>query len=267
MKVNGKVVVVTGGGNGIGRELVLELLKRGAQVAAFDVSEQGLSETVALAGDGASRLLTARVDISKRASIEQGAKDVVARFGVVDGVINNAGIIQPFVSFEQLSDADVDRVFGVNWFGVLHMTRVFLPLLKARPAAHLVNVSSMGGFLPVPGQTIYGASKAAVKLFTEGLNAELADSAVRVTVVFPGGVATNITGNSGIEMKVDESQKKLLTQPGDAARQIIDGMERDAYRVLVGKDAKAMDAIYRLNPKRAVAFMAKLMKKMSAPAS
>lgn len=267
MKVNGKVVVVTGGGNGIGRELVLELLKRGAQVAAFDVSEQGLSETAALAGDGASRLLTARVDISQRASIEQGAKDVMARFGAVDGVINNAGIIQPFVPFEQLSDADVDRVFGVNWFGVLHMTRVFLPLLKARPAAHLVNVSSMGGFLPVPGQTIYGASKAAVKLFTEGLNAELADSAVRVTVVFPGGVATNITGNSGIEMKVDESQKKLLTQPGDAARQIIDGMERDAYRVLVGKDAKAMDAIYRLNPKRAVAFMAKLMKKMSAPAS
>ena len=106
----------------------------------------------------------------------------------------------------RLNDLDyaaIDRVFDVNWRGTLYMTKTFLPLLLARPEAHIVNVSSMGGFLPVPGQTIYGASKAAVKLLTEGLHSELAGTNVRVTVVFPGAVATNITANSGVDIAAD----------------------------------------------------------------
>lgn len=258
MKVAGKLVVVTGAGSGIGRALALELAKRGAKVAAFDINEKTLEETRSLA----SNVETFVVDITKREAVAAAAK----KLGVVDGVINCAGIIQPFVDFDVLKDSDIDRVFAVNWTGVLNMTRVFLPELKQRPEAHLVNVSSMGGFLPVPGQTIYGASKAAVKLFTEGLHAELAKTNVRVTVVFPGAVATNITANSGLAMSTGDASK--ITQPDDAARQIIDGMERDAYRVLVGRDAKTLDVLYRLNPQRAVAFVARMIKKMMpAPTS
>lgn len=268
MKVQGKVVVVTGAGAGIGRALALELLARGAKVAAFDVSRKGLDETVARAGEKRADVAPFVVDVSRREAVEAGARDAVARFGAVDAVINCAGVIQPFVDVSALDDAAIERVFGVNWYGVLYMTRTFLPLLQARPEAHLVNVSSMGGFLPVPGQTIYGASKAAVKLFTEGLHAELAKTKVGVTVVFPGAVATDITVNSGLDMKVDagtESQKSRITQPEDAARQIIDGMERNAYRVLVGRDARVLDALYRLNPKRAVAFVAKMIGRMTKP--
>ncbi len=261
MKVADKNVVVTGAGSGIGRSLVLELVKRGAKVAAWDINEQSLAETKALAPG----VETFVVDIANRAAVEAAAHQVGERLGAVDGVINCAGIIQPFVDFEVLKDADLDRVFAVNWTGTLNTTRVFLPELKRRPSAHLVNISSMGGFLPVPGQTIYGASKAAVKLFTEGLHAELANTNVRVTVVFPGAVATNITKNSGLATPTDGAAQKI-TQPDDAARQIIDGMERDAYRVLVGRDAKVLDVLYRVNPQRAVAFVAKMIRKMM-PAS
>ncbi|HSL34785.1 MAG TPA: SDR family NAD(P)-dependent oxidoreductase [Candidatus Limnocylindrales bacterium] len=122
----------------------------------------------------------------------------------------------------------------------------------------------MGGFLPVPGQTIYGASKAAVKLFTEGLHSECAGTNVHVTVVFPGAVATNITTNSGVEIPISGSEAQTrarrITSADKAARIILDGMEKNAYRVMVGGDAKLMDRLYRLNPRRAAAFIAGQMK-------
>jgi short-subunit dehydrogenase len=132
----------------------------------------------------------------------------------------------------------------------------------ARPEAHIVNISSMGGFLPVPGQTIYGASKAAVKLLTEGLHSEMAGTNVHVTVVFPGGVATNITQNSGVAMPTMPSggkQPKTTTAPA-AAHQIVEGMAKNKYRVVVGSDASMLDKMYRLAPGFASGFIAKQMK-------
>jgi short-subunit dehydrogenase len=120
------------------------------------------------------------------------------------------------------------------------------------------------GFLPVPGETVYGASKAAVKLFTEGLHSECADTHVRVTVVFPGAVATNITANSGVHVPVtgadSQARARQITPADRAARIILDGMEKDAYSVMVGGDAKLMDRLYRLSPRRAAAFIAGRMK-------
>jgi len=154
---------------------------------------------------------------------------------------------------------------NVNFFGTLYMTKTFLPHLLTRPEAHIVNVSSMGGFLPVPGQTIYGASKAAVKLLTEGLHSELTDTNVKVTVVFPGAVNTNITKNSGLNIKPQSSTEnrsiKILS-PAKAAEIIIHGMENNGYRVLVGSDAKFMDFICRLNPAYAAKFIYNKMKAM-----
>lgn len=266
MKVAGKTVAVTGGGNGIGRHLVLELLSRGARVAALDLSERGLKETADLADDGASRLSTHVVDITDRAAVEALPAAIVAEHGQVDGLINCAGIIQPFVPLLELEYQDIERVMNVNFWGVMHMIKAFLPHLVTRPSAHVVNVSSMGGFLPVPGQTVYGASKAAVKLLTEGLHSELTETPVRVTVVFPGAVETEITTNSGVDMPAqadaaagDPPRRKTTSAP-DAARIILDAMERDAFRVTVGRDATTMDRLARLSPERSAALIYRQMK-------
>jgi short-subunit dehydrogenase len=266
MKVAGKVIVLTGGGSGMGRELVLQMLKRGARVITVDINEAALHETVALA-HADDNLATFVLDIADRAAIEAFAPRAIARYGAVDGVINNAGIIQPFVRIKDLEWSAIDRVMNVNWLGTLVMTKAFLPHLLQRPEAHIMNISSMGGFLPVPGQAIYGASKAAVKLMTEALYAELQGTNVHVTVVFPGAIATNISANSGVKMDMpaDEAAKKssMKPMPADkAAAMMIDGMEDNAFRVLVGNDANFLDKLYRLNPRRAVGFIANQMKQL-----
>ncbi|WP_247236534.1 SDR family oxidoreductase [Telluribacter sp. SYSU D00476] len=267
MKVQNKVIVVTGGGSGMGREIVLHLLSKGARVVAIDINEPTLQETAALASQWNKSLSTFAVDITKKASVEKLLGDVLTSVGPVDGIINNAGIIQPFVKIDQLGYEVVERVFNVNFYGTLYMTKTFLPHLLTRPEAHIVNVSSMGGFLPVPGQTIYGASKAAVKLFTEGLHSELADTRVRVTIVFPGAVKTSITQNSGVSTphRTTSDTKSMKVLSADkAAEIIIEGMENDRYRVLVGNDAKMMDWYYRFNPASAARMIAQKMKSLLA---
>src|SRR5690349_4825617 len=167
MKVADKVIVVTGAGSGMGRAVALELISRRARVAAVDRNAASLQETAALASGG--RLTTHVVDVTDRAAVANLPAEVAAAHGAVDGLVHCAGIIQPFVKVKDLDDAAIDRVMGVNWWGTLHLNRAFLPVLLARPEGHIVNVSSMGGNIPVPGQTVYGASKAAVKLFTDAL--------------------------------------------------------------------------------------------------
>jgi short-subunit dehydrogenase len=235
-------------------------------VAAVDINKATLEETVTLAGTPKGKLTTHVVNITDKAAVEALPAEVIAQHGAVDGIINNAGIIQPFVRLNDLPYDAIERVMNVNFFGTLYMTKSFLPHLLARPEAHIVNVSSMGGFLPVPGQTIYGATKAAVKLMTEGLNSELLDTNVRVTIVFPGAIGTNIASNSGLGNSLsvenaDASSFKMLP-PAKAAEIIIDGMEANRYRVLVGSDSKFMDFIYRLEPQRAARFIYKQMKSL-----
>lgn len=268
MNVQNKVIVVTGGGSGIGRELVLQLLARGARVAAVDINEATLQETAALAGANKEKLSSHIVNITDKTADDQLPQQVIDIHGAVDGIINNAGIIQPFVRVSELDFGAIERVMNVNFYGVLYMTKAFLPHLKSRPVAHIVNVSSMGGFLPVPGQTIYGAAKAAVKLFTEGLRSELMGTSVHVTVVFPGAIGTNIAQNSGIDQRAmaasaSADQPSIKPLPADkAAEIIINGMEKDSYRVLVGSDARMMDFLYRLHPKFAANFIFKQMQSL-----
>lgn len=260
MQIKERTFVVTGGGNGIGREVVLGLLSRG-RVAAVDLRADSLEETARLAGAG-DRLSTHTVDITDRAAVTALPADVLARHGQVDGLLNVAGIIQQFVPFAELSYAEIERVLSVNLWGVLHTTKAFLPLLLERPAACVVNVSSMGGLAPVPGQTIYGASKAAVKLLTEGLYAELLGTDVAVTVVFPGGVGTAIADNSGASIPGVDPDSDLaanLTTPEDAGRQVIEGVEKGSYRVVIGRDARMLDRLSRLAPRRATELIAKKM--------
>ncbi|GAA0473530.1 hypothetical protein IRB23M11_08590 [Alkalibacterium sp. m-11] len=172
MKVNGKTIVVTGGGAGMGRELVLELAKRGARVAAVDINKEAVQETARLAPESKEKISTHVVNITEREAIEKLVDEVKEFHGTVDGIINNAGIIQPFIDVNDLGYDKIEQVMNVNFYGTLYMVKSFLPELLKRPEAHILNVASMGGFLPVPGQSINGASKAAVKLMTEGLRSE-----------------------------------------------------------------------------------------------
>lgn len=264
MKVAGKVLVVTGGGNGIGRQVVLELLRRGARVAAVDLRAGSLAETAELAGAG-DHLATFEVDITRREQTAALPDRVVAELGAVDGVINVAGIIQPFVKLVDLDYDTIERVINVNLYGTINIVKAFLPHLMARPVAHIANVSSMGGFLPVPGQTIYGASKAAVKLMTEGLYAELLDTNVGVSVIKPGAVATEITANSGVDMPEigsDAAAKVRMTSPDDAARMIVDGIEKNVLHIFVGRDSRMMNILNRLAPRRSTHLITKQMKQL-----
>lgn len=260
MKASGRHFLLTGGGNGIGRALALQLIGKGARVTAVDKDAAALEKTGRMVpAQDASRFLPRVADISDRMAVEALCREVIEQHGPVDGLINDAGIIQPFVRVADLDYEHIEQVMGVNFRGTLYFVKTLLPQLLTRPEAHIVNVSSMGGFLPVPGQTIYGASKAAVKLFTEGLHAELADTRVRVTLVLPGAVDTDITRNSGVE-RPDTSMPMLPAS--QAAAMIIDAMEGDRYRVLVGKDARTMDMLYRLNPARAARMIRRRMREL-----
>lgn len=264
MKIAGKGIVVIGGGNGIGREVVLESLRRKARVAAVDLRQDSLDETVELAAAG-NRLATFQLDITDRGAVEALPAKVVAELGDVDALINVAGIIQPFVRLNDLDYDAIERVINVNLYGTLHTVKAFLPGLLERPIAHIANVASMGAFLPVPGQTIYGASKAAVKLMTEGLYAELLETNVGVSLVLPGAVGTNITTNSGVEVPgrdaaSAEGSKHKVTAADEAARIIIDGIEADRFHIYVGRDSSMMNKLSRIAPRRATHLIQSKMK-------
>lgn len=263
MKIDNKVYVVTGGGNGIGRELVLQLLASGAKVAAVDVDEGGLQETWSLAGEKSDNLSRHIVDITDREAVYALPEAVIAKWGAVDGLVNNAGVIQPFVKSDQIEFEAIERVMNINFYGTVNMTKAFLPHFLERSEAHIINVSSMGGFLPVPGQGLYGASKAAVKLFTESLFAELLGTNVHVSVVFPGAIGTDIAAHSGVTMDSatsEESQASFSPMPpSEAAGAILKGIQKDKFRILVGSDAKFMNFLYRLSPKFATKYIARQM--------
>lgn len=265
MQASNKVIVVTGAGSGIGRELTLQLLKKNANVAGIDIHQNTLTETQKLAGVGDDRFKGFVLDISDKTKADALPNEVITHFGSVDGIINNAGIIQKFIHVNDLAIEDIYRVMNVNFFGTLYLTKAFLPHFLVRPEAHIVNISSMGGFIPFPGQTIYGAAKAAVKLLTEGLYAELKDTNVHVTAVHPGAIATNITENSGLgkpQADANAQQSKMALPAPRAAEIIIKAMESNKYRAMVGKDAMMLDILYRVSPRFATNFIGKMMKKM-----
>ncbi|HXV69791.1 MAG TPA: SDR family oxidoreductase [Acidimicrobiia bacterium] len=265
MKVRDKVLLVTGGGNGMGKEVVLEALRRGARVAAADIRQDSLDSVAELAKAG-DRLSTHVVDVTDREATSALPASVIEAHGSIDGMIHCAGIIQPFVRLNELEYEDIERVINVNLYGTINMVKAVLPELLKRPVAHVANVSSMGGYLPVPGQTVYGATKAGVKLMTEGLYAELLDTNVGVSVVFPGAVATDIASNSGVGapggMESAEESDYPTTSPDDAARIILDGVEDDQFHIYIGRDARTMNLLNRAVPRRSTHIIYKQMKEL-----
>jgi short-subunit dehydrogenase len=250
MNLQGKNIVLTGAGSGIGQQLALVLLEKGAY---------GLRETKNKAAKNADKFEEIVLNVTNKDDVFEFIKALLNRSLSVDGLINNAGIIQPFEKVDNLSWEAIEKVMDVNFNGLLYLTKALLPELKSKKESLLVNVSSMGGFLPVPGQAVYGASKAAVKLLTEALYSELKDDGVSVSVVFPGAVETNIAKNSEIEINTEDAGDYKMTSARSAAEIIIKGIEKEKFRILVGSDAKMMDFMYRLMPRRATEMIAKRM--------
>lgn len=267
MHVKNTVIVVTGAGNGMAREVTLELVRRGAKVAAVDINQAALDETVHLAGPASARISTHIVDVTQLDQVAALPAAVIATHGQVDGIMNIAGIIHKFLKIKDLSYDDIHRVFNVNFFGSVHMVKEFLPHLIARPQAQILNVSSMGGYVPVPGQTMYGASKAALKLFTEGLRSELKGTNVGVALLFPGAIATNMPVNSGLmtqqeaeAMAKQSGRTYKTTSAVDAGRMIVEAYEANAFHAFAGSDAKLMDRLSRIAPEAAANLIQSQMK-------
>ncbi len=259
MEIKNQNVIVTGAASGVGKELTKELLQKGANVAAIDINEENLN--ILKEELKTDKLKTYIVDMGSSDSIKKFREDYKKDYSDVDIIINNAGIIQPFVDVEHLDDKTIDKVMKINFFGPVNLIRYFMEdLTKDKKEQYIVNVSSMGGFFPFPGQTIYGASKAALKIFTEGLYAELEKTNVRVMIVLPGAMDTNITKNSNVEVKTtkEASNYKMLSA-SDAALQIINGIEKNKFKLFLGSDAKFLKFLYKINSKLAISFINKKM--------
>ena len=259
MEIKGRNVIITGAASGVGKELTKQMLQKGGNVAAIDINEDNLNKLKKELNN--DKLKTYVVDMGSNDSIKKFRSDYIKDYSDVDIIINNAGIIQPFVNFENLDDKTINKVMNVNFFGPVNLIRYFMEdLTKDKTEQYIVNVSSMGGFFPFPGQTIYGASKAALKIFTEGLYAELEKTNVRVMIVLPGAMNTNITANSKVEVKTikEESPMKLL-EADVAAYQIIDGIEKNKFKLFLGQDAKFLKFLYKINSKYAISFINKKM--------
>lgn len=256
MKLEGRTALVTGAASGIGRATAISLARRGCHLALADLNAEGLAETATLAGGGI-RISQHVLDVSSAEAIAAAPDKVMAQHPSLDVLINNAGVAIGG-TFEQVDPADFDWLISINFWGVVRMTRAFLPLLRASDDARIVNLSSIFGLIAPPGQTAYCASKFAVRGFSESLRHELEGSSIGVTVVHPGGVRTSIAKNARapktnasaeeMEARLKAVDRLLRLPPEIAGEIIVKGIEQRKPRVLVGRDAYAMMTLERLAP-------------------
>lgn len=258
--IRGAAAAVTGAASGIGRALALELAARGGDLALADRDETGLQSVAAeIAKTHARKVTVHRVDVSEPGQIQEFAQAAVAAHPGLNIVVNNAGVAL-LGQFTEIDQAQMDWLMNINFWGVVHSTRAFLPHLARQPEAHIVNLSSIFGIVAPPGQSAYAAAKFAVRGFSESLRHELqmAKSPIRLTVVHPGGVTTNIVRNSRTGVGVTDNARRAQTierfdaiaktTPAAAALRIIAGIEKNAPRILIGNDARFMDLLQRFRP-------------------
>jgi short-subunit dehydrogenase len=260
----GKVAAITGAGSGIGRALALKLAAQGCHLALSGRTRSALAETAALVAKQKPKVkVTITVlDVADRAAMHAWADQVVADHGRCHLIINNAGVALS-ATIQGASYADLDWIVGINFWGVVHGTKAFLPHLKAAGEGHVVNISSIFGLISLPSQGAYNATKFAVRGFTEALRQELEieNSPVSATNVHPGGIKTNIAKSARMDKSAatiggkDEAASRQLferlistTTAERAADLILRGVQKNARRVLIGPDAHAVDLMQRLLP-------------------
>lgn len=270
MELEGKVAVVTGAGDGIGRETALALADKGCRLAICDVNESALQAVRRELQTRAPTVTAHVVDVSNRAEVEQFAADVAQAHGEVHVLINNAGVTV-YASFEEHQVEDLEWILGVNLWGVLYGCKYFLPHLRAAGEGHIVNLSSVFGIIAPPLQTSYVATKFAVRGFSESLRAELADANIGVTSVHPGAIKTSIIQNARLvtdthaELR-DASQRlfdRLGTSPDVVAARVVKAIEYNSPRVLITKEARVADALKRLMPATTDGIVARVFKRVT----
>jgi short-subunit dehydrogenase len=273
--IRGSAAAVTGAASGIGRALALELAARGCDLALADRDEAGLQAVAAEIGRTHQRKVTVhRVDIGEPNEIAEFAQAATSAHPGLNIVVNNAGVAL-LGQFNEIDQAQMDWLMNINFWGVVHATRAFLPHLASKPEAHIVNLSSIFGIIAPPGQTAYAAAKFAVRGFSESLRHELqvAGSPVRLSVVHPGGVSTNIVRNSRAGSGVTDNARRAetierfdavaKTTPAAAALRIIVGIEKNQPRILIGNDARFMDLLQRFRPGTYWSVLARRIEKMA----
>ncbi len=255
--LRGAVAVVTGAGSGIGRALALVLAERGAALALADIDSAQLAATRAAIAPH-RRVTTHTLDVSRFEAMQRFRDDVVREFGRVSLLVNNAGVAL-YGSFSEVSLEDLEWIVGVNFWGTVYGCRLFLPLLEREPEANIVTLSSILGIIAPPLQSGYSASKFAVRGFSEVLRHELAGTGVKLTVVHPGGVRTNIAAAArrgagaapdAYERDTKTFESRLVLAPQEAARRITQAILHDRPRLLIGRDAALVDLIQRCFPAR-----------------
>jgi NADP-dependent 3-hydroxy acid dehydrogenase YdfG len=249
-----KVAVITGAGSGIGRALAVNLAKKGAKLALSDIDTEGLAETVGQAEALGADVKSDRLNVAEREAVLAYAEAVIAHFGEVHQIYNNAGIAYNG-DVENSEFKDIERIIDVDFWGVVNGTKAFLPHVIASGDGHIINISSLFGLIAVPGQSAYNAAKFAVRGFTEALHQEMlvAKHPVKVTCVHPGGIKTAVARNATVandqnaQTFAEFFDKRLaLHSPEMAAATIIDGVGKGRARVVIGWEAKALDVLARI---------------------
>ena len=274
---DGRVCVITGAGAGIGRALALGLARRGARLAISDVNDDALAETAALAEQLGAEVRIAHLDVSDREAFTAYADEVVAHFGTVNQIYNNAGVWLAR-SILDSDFEDFERLWSIDLWGVVHGTKLFLPHLIASGEGHVINLSSINGILAQANASQYCTAKFAVRGFTESLRLELqsAGHPVRALSVHPGGISTTIA-STGLRDALGDGEELsehdlhlenlynrviLRMSPDRAADVILKAVEQDKTRVLVGMDAKLIDLATRAAPSLVLTVSGKVLKRL-----
>lgn len=245
-----KVVVITGAGSGIGRELALQFAKADARLALSDINQLALEETLAMIASRSGSVAEAKsyiLDVSSREAVFAHADEVKNDFGAAHYLINNAGATI-FGTVEHTSIEEYEWQLGINMWGALYGTKAFLPMMLAQKEGCIVNISSVFGLLAFPTQSAYNMSKFAVRGLTEAMWSELDGTGVKAVCVHPGGIKTNIERAGRVCAAATEADREFSTQaekllktpPADCAADIIRGLRKGKKRILTGNKSTTM---------------------------
>ena len=270
-----KVAVITGAGSGMGRYLALNLAQEGCNVAICDINTSSLKETEELIKNYNISCSTHNLDLRDKNNINILVKETLLNHGKVDLLFNNAGVVSPS-AFLEMKESDWDWCNDINFNSLVYCSRAFLPHLMKDEESALVNTSSIFGIITTPNNTVYHASKFAVRGFTESLAMELKDDPIQVNCVYPGHIGTNIVldarfgkdilltngeyakdnkGNALTVKDVGSTFKESGMNPDKAAKIILKGVKKNKKRIFVGLDAKIMEIAQRLSPSHYIAII------------